>query len=328
MKFNYNPLMTTAPKRKGTKASEETGGARRIFISHSGADKEFAKMLDSSLLAVGARTFIAERDIRVGDSIPERIYRGIGAATDLIYVISRHSVQSEWVQEELSIAKMRQKQSSGFRIFPLLIDDLTLPTAVLHVKYADFRAWRISAAYRASCLELLDALNVAPHVIDRNEIRWYAAHADKLNNIVWSLAEATGVLDGGLYANQTMGVARGDDQTLPDLFRPSLPQFMPTKIVFATDGFDIFNTVGTLCGLIVGDDVDVSTRLRTLRESAQKASGLVRLFDTKREYNDSVKVQKLLSALRETFYMLRQLKDEVEISLLSTTLFHRPTPPH
>ncbi|MET8142525.1 toll/interleukin-1 receptor domain-containing protein [Sphaerisporangium sp. NPDC005288] len=152
----------------------------RVFISYSSADREFARFLDGSLAAAGVATFLAERDLKVGDSIPERIFGEIAAATSLIYVVSRASVRSPWVREELGVAKIRAMEGKGFGILPLLLDDVTLPPSVSHIKYADFRDWRDATSYRKTVLELLQSLGGAPVLIGQRQILWYLDNLDTL----------------------------------------------------------------------------------------------------------------------------------------------------
>ena len=297
--------MASGSKPKSAKNASKIVAIRQVFISHSHEDAEFAQLVDATLLSCGVKTFVAERDIRVGDSIPERIYEGIGAATDLIYVISLDSVRSPWVQEELSIAKMRQKESSGFRIFPLLIDDLTLPTGIVHIKYADFRAWRSPASYRASCLELMGALGITPHVIDRYELRWYITHSDSLNSTLWRIANIVGVLEGGIYAS--LG------QVLEDGY---LPNYMPTKFVLEDD--DLSSIIIALQGLIEDKDAAMSNRLQALCDSIQEAVEAIYSLGSRKKYSDIGRVEKLLVTLRRICNMLRELQGEAEITLFST----------
>jgi len=259
-------------------------------------------MLDATLLANGVETFLAERDILIGDSIPESIYAGIAKATDLIYVISAKSVNSTWVQEELSIGKMKQKQSMGFRIFPVVIDDLELPMSVLHIKYADFRCWRESQAYRQQCLELLDAMGIAPRLIGRYELRWWSARADKLRDIDRRINNAAGVLWGGLDATQG-----GTDQEA---------HYAPTKYTFE-DG--IVESLHALCGMIEDRDVLGSDRLRTLREEVQRTLAMGQeIHGDKKAYRDRSVIDHFAQGLRRTSSLLEELRTELEVSLLST----------
>ena len=85
------------------------------------------RKLDASLVLNGVEVFLDERDIKVGESIPARIYDGISKASHIIYVLSNSSVYSSWVNEELDIAKMKQKKDEGFGILPVLIEDIEIP---------------------------------------------------------------------------------------------------------------------------------------------------------------------------------------------------------
>jgi hypothetical protein len=177
----------------------------KIFISYSRKDSDIARMLDSSLTTSGVETFLDERDILVGESFPERIYEGIGSASHLAYLISENSVTSRWVQEELSIAKVREKEEKGFKILPLLIEDVLLPTAVKHVQYADFRNWRDQDAYRRSLLNLLRSIGVEPRVIGREDVKWYIRNGGSVRGYHSLLYRIYGEIQGGLAASYIPG---------------------------------------------------------------------------------------------------------------------------
>jgi hypothetical protein len=279
---------------------------RQIFISHSGQDAEFARQLDATLLANGTKTFLAERDIRIGDVIPEKIYAGLENATDLVYIVSAHSIHSRWVQEELSIAKMREKGSRGFRIFPVLIDELELPASILHIKYADFRSWRVSQTYREKCLELLEAMNIAPRLIGRKELRWYASQADKLRDIGRLLSDCVGILRGGLDATQG-GYARNAPK----------PHYAPTRYVFQDD--EVVEALQKLCQLLNKSKALDTDRLRALHESTQESlSKGLDIEGNRTAYEDYLAISDFYKSLRKTRDMLEELRTEMEITMLST----------
>ena len=73
-------------------------------------------MLDTSFVVRGVETFLDDKAIKVGDQIPKRIVYGISESDYLIYIISKSSVQSAWVEEELNIAKIKEKEVDGFRV--------------------------------------------------------------------------------------------------------------------------------------------------------------------------------------------------------------------
>ena len=114
---------------------------QRVFLSHSYHDKAFVRAFDSALHAFGVTTFLDERDIRLGEDIPQRIYAELSLATHVFYFLSSSSVRSKWVQEELSVAKMREKEERGVVIIPILIEKgLVVPSSVVSKRYADFSA--------------------------------------------------------------------------------------------------------------------------------------------------------------------------------------------
>ena len=57
----------------------------------------------------------------IGEDFPQRIYDEIKQATHICYIISRNSVNSEWVKEELSTAKVVEKERKKTFIIPILI---------------------------------------------------------------------------------------------------------------------------------------------------------------------------------------------------------------
>jgi hypothetical protein len=144
-----------------------------VFISYCRRDESFVRMLDATLTAAGIPTFLDERDIRVGDSFPEKIYEGLENATELLYVVSIHSSKSTWVAEELSIAKVREKEVKGFRILPVVIDNSELPTAIRHIRYADMRQWQDPASYRAATSRLLISLGAQPAPATGALVKWW-----------------------------------------------------------------------------------------------------------------------------------------------------------
>ncbi|WP_319549870.1 toll/interleukin-1 receptor domain-containing protein [Desulfogranum marinum] len=112
---------------------------KRVFLSHSSKDKPFVRELDKALRAFGVDTFLDERDIGIGEDIPQKVYDALQEATYVCYILSNNSVDSEWVKEELSVAKMLEKERGGVFILPILIENIKIPTAIKSKRYADFR---------------------------------------------------------------------------------------------------------------------------------------------------------------------------------------------
>jgi len=152
------PAAQLAPLGSTTKRVKMSG---RVFLSHSTKDKDFVRDFDTALQAFGIDTFLDERDIGIGEDIPQRLYQELSQASHIIYFISMSSIDSEWVQEELSIGKIREKEKKGVLILPVLIENLPkIPTSISSKRYADFSDRTIDIGSRQFQL-ILAALNVA-----------------------------------------------------------------------------------------------------------------------------------------------------------------------
>jgi len=111
----------------------------RIFISYTSSDGAFADKLVSDLSSFGADVFYAKWEIKVGDSIVDKINVALSTHDHLVVVLSANSVKSEWVQRELNSSMMRQLKDKKIKIKPVLIQDCDIPALLSDIKYADFR---------------------------------------------------------------------------------------------------------------------------------------------------------------------------------------------
>jgi serine/threonine protein kinase len=85
-------------------ACEDKGEVARpldVFISHACEDKdEVARPLAEKLKARGLRVWYDETDIRVGDSIRERVDEGLSRSRFGVMILSRHFFAKEWTRNE------------------------------------------------------------------------------------------------------------------------------------------------------------------------------------------------------------------------------------
>jgi formylglycine-generating enzyme required for sulfatase activity len=111
-----------------------------VFISYSHADSEFVDNLGERLKASGVVIWIDKWMVKIGDSITGKINEGIGTSDFLIIVLSRSSVESKWVREELNAALVRNvEQDKNAFILPVLKEDCEIPTILQHRRYANFK---------------------------------------------------------------------------------------------------------------------------------------------------------------------------------------------
>jgi ligand-binding sensor domain-containing protein len=127
---------------------------KHIFVSHSHRDKKFVNRLIPDLENAGVGVWVDEKEIKVGDSISQKVEEGIYGCDFFCLVISRHSVDSNWVEREYRTA-LNVQLSSGTtsKILPLLLQDVELPLLLKDIKYADF-----SIDYDRGLKELLDTI--------------------------------------------------------------------------------------------------------------------------------------------------------------------------
>jgi hypothetical protein len=112
---------------------------RHAFICHASEDKTAARALASAMTQLGTAVWLDEWEIRVGESIVQKVNSALGKATHLIVLLSNQSVRKPWVQRELSSALMRQLSQNSIRVLPVRLDDCAIPPILADIKYADAR---------------------------------------------------------------------------------------------------------------------------------------------------------------------------------------------
>jgi hypothetical protein len=126
---------------------------RVVFLSHSAHDKPFIRKLATDLTSAGVEVWLDEQQIRVGESIPERIAQGLAESDYFIIALSEHSIRSNWVQRELNNAMMREVSRRNIGVLPVKIEDCEIPDILQDKKYADF-----TAGYKDGLKQLLDVI--------------------------------------------------------------------------------------------------------------------------------------------------------------------------
>lgn len=144
-----------------------------VFLSHNSRDKRFARKLGAALEEQGIRVWIDEAQIRVGDSLLQKIADGLQGATHLAVILSPASVSSKWVQRELEIATNREIQGKRVRVLPILYRDCDIPIFLEGKLYADFRNRRMYHRSLGRFIESLLPDGVATVILDtvRNAAR-------------------------------------------------------------------------------------------------------------------------------------------------------------
>lgn len=133
-----------------------------VFISYSSKDTGFAERLHADLQSKGVRCWYAPEDLKIGERIRAGIDESIRVHDKLLMVLSRHSVASDWVEQEVETAMEQERSQKRSMLFPVRLDDAVMKVDSgwpAHVKrtrnIGDFRKWKDHDAYQAAFARLL-----------------------------------------------------------------------------------------------------------------------------------------------------------------------------
>jgi hypothetical protein len=82
----------------------------RIFICYASEDRDAVLRMASLIKAHGSSIWIDLYELRPGDILEERLSAGIREADCLAVMLSRRSVQSDWVHKEIEWGLERERQ--------------------------------------------------------------------------------------------------------------------------------------------------------------------------------------------------------------------------
>lgn len=109
-----------------------------VFLSHSSKDKFFARKLAEGLTNRGVTVWIDEAELRIGDSLIDKISGAIQESDYVAAVLSHNSVSSNWVQKELQLAMTKEIGGKQVVVLPIMIDRCEIPPFLADKLYADF----------------------------------------------------------------------------------------------------------------------------------------------------------------------------------------------
>lgn len=125
------------------------------FISYSHKDEAFAKRLHADLQAKGVRCWFAPEEMKIGDKIRPVIDQAIRVYDKLLLVLSKNSIDSDWVEKEVETAFEKEKQPGRVVLFPVRLDEKVMDTdeawaadirRTRHI--GDFRKWKKHDEYQ------------------------------------------------------------------------------------------------------------------------------------------------------------------------------------
>lgn len=110
----------------------------KIFLSHNAADKPFVRRLARDLENQGIGYWLDEAEIKIGESLIEKIRDGIDNVDYVAVILSQDSIASAWVQREIDVAMNQEILGRKIKVLPIMYKQCQPPGFLLGKRYADF----------------------------------------------------------------------------------------------------------------------------------------------------------------------------------------------
>lgn len=137
------------------------------FISYSNADEKIARKLYSDLQMRGVRCWFAPENLKIGERIRSGIDKNIDEYDKLLLIISRSSINSQWVEQEVEMALKIEREQDKTILFPIKVDDSIMNSNISWSKFimntrniGDFTNWESKDKYKESFERLLHDLKI------------------------------------------------------------------------------------------------------------------------------------------------------------------------
>jgi uncharacterized protein YjbI with pentapeptide repeats len=138
------------------------------FIRYSSKDQVFADRLHADLQNQGVRCWFAPHDLPIGAKTWDAIDEAIRLRDKLLLILSKASIASEWVEDEVNKAYAEERSRKEVVLFPIRIDDAMMSTAEPWAvklrdqrNIGDFQRWEKPAEYQKSLDRLLRDLRAS-----------------------------------------------------------------------------------------------------------------------------------------------------------------------
>jgi len=99
------------------------------FISYSAKDQVFADRLHADLQNKGVWCWFAPHNLPIGAKTWDAIDEAIRLRDKLLLILSKASIASEWVEDEVNKAYAEERSRKEVILFPIRIDEAVMTTA-------------------------------------------------------------------------------------------------------------------------------------------------------------------------------------------------------
>ncbi|WP_448189730.1 toll/interleukin-1 receptor domain-containing protein [Azospirillum sp. sgz301742] len=148
--------------------NSKSSGFYSCFISYSTKDQGFADKLYKDLQNIGIRCWFAPHDLQIGAKTWDAIDRAIKDRDKVLLILSRNSIASQWVEDEVNKAYAEERARNTTVLFPIRLDDDVMkcqePWAIKlrdQRNIGDLRMWRNADRYTSSLERIVRDLSRA-----------------------------------------------------------------------------------------------------------------------------------------------------------------------
>lgn len=147
-----------------------------IFLSHNHEDKPFVRELARDLGNHNINYWLDEAEIKIGESLIEKIRNGIDQVDYVAVILSPNSINSPWVQREVDVAMNQEINGRKLKVLPLMYKKCDLPGFLLGKAYADFTE---KENYKVSFKKLIESIGLVfnKKALDNNFDKNSLSHA-------------------------------------------------------------------------------------------------------------------------------------------------------
>jgi hypothetical protein len=132
------------------------------FVSHSSKDEKFVQKLYEDLSEHDVTCWYAPVDLKIGEKIRSKINDVVTEYDKLLIVLSKSSIGSQWVEQEVEKALEKERKSNSIMLFPIRLDDEVMKAESGWANYVrntrnigDFTNWTQENFYQESLNRLL-----------------------------------------------------------------------------------------------------------------------------------------------------------------------------
>ncbi len=94
----------------------------RVFVSHNQKEKPWVRQLVTQWRGLGIDVFFDEDSILGGEDVLAALERGIAGCRYVVLIVSRASMESQWVAREIAMSVARNADTRDRRLIPVLIE--------------------------------------------------------------------------------------------------------------------------------------------------------------------------------------------------------------